>query len=864
MSEAIGPNSRKARWCYPGKNPLASVAKGPLNVSAVSQLERAIGSPQIGEEIATRFNLKEQLGRGGMSIVYRAFDQVKQCDVALKFLSPALMGDSEATRSFELEARISMQLNHPNILKVFDLQIHQGVYFLVMELMDRGTLRDWITERLSHQTTQYHERCRILRDLAQALVYAHEHTIHRDLKPENIAFTQEGTIKVMDFGLSTLTNQHQTILFREAVTQLIAGTPYYIAPELVSGESPGTVQSDQFSLGVIAYELFSGRIPMGLAPSLADQCPRLPRKLTQTVDRMLALQPRDRFPSVEEICGELDQALRLAPSNWHQIRRVTRAYSGTLITVGVCTLLAIGSLAGIAHWKGEQERTQNELTSAWTDLAHTRAELGNLTGIIQDKRNALAFLQAQAMPRYDDAPLQSGEPTIDQTAFIPAELQTAKSLWQWLGPKTSPDYNWLEIEELFRQARASLAKGQIDQSTSLIQLIQQRSKEVEETIEAASEAFHLHTQAKQLYENLVQLQTEQADAFKLMLESVASLILDEQWTLASSQLIEEIHENELHLQGLYDTALSRFADSQQNWDNLFGDLGTPDLSFIADPRARATEAISKKDSGQTAEAIRQLTLASTVYQQWTDEVTRFDNQAADTLPANAITVNSKGVELVSMGKLCWSRWEIRVLDFARWVAEENKLSQESAAFWKNPGYPIGPTHPVVGISRRDAKEFSAWLGYNLTRFGRPIGRLPTQSEWQNLLQHEGIQAERPFGIFASRVQWQSGHFREHYADLEIDPKPFLFPDRAKQPSPSGLFGLFEGVWEWTGSYYAYGKQMEISDQGLKWLLAGGGNFGTVAYNAFPPPEPELRFVLRKEGIGFRPVIVVNDHIKNLQ
>ena len=862
MNEAPQSSSMQNRWKYPGAESPLEI--NPLHQSspASSQLEQAIGAPALGEKIANRFLLKAHLGRGGMSVVYRAFDQVKQCEVALKFLSPALLGDMSAIRSFEQEARISMQLNHPHILKVFDLQIHQGIYFLVMELIEGGTLRDWMSNHLDQGPADYHERCRILSELTHGLTYAHEHTLHRDLKPENIARTTDGSMKIMDFGLSSLTSQHQTTLFREAVTQLTAGTPYYMAPELLSGESPGTPPSDQFSLGVIAYELFSGRIPMGLAPSLAEQCPDLPTKLTRSVDRMLAFRPEERFPSVKELSREWEVVRHQLPSKWNRVRRAIIEQAGVIGAFAASLCLTGAALAGIVHWKHQQEIRQTDMTQAWQDLATTRAELSQLTGLIQDKRNELRLLESQVIPSDEQNPaLPTAPPTTPRTVSE-SRLEATRALWNWLSPQISSTDNWLEIEEFLRRAQASLTERRLEQFAHLHQSIQQLKEEVITNIDHATETFNLLSRGDQAYQNLAQLQDGQSVNIKAALDSASALAQDEKWGRANSALTNAIKQSETRLRALYESAQSQFERVEESWQALFPELGAPDLSFIANPQTNADSARDYHSAGQTALGVQQFNQGTTILSNWIHEVNAFNQHAQQSLPPIARTVSCKGIQLVLFEKLGWARWEIRVMDFARWVAEENKLSRESAAFWKNPGYPIGPTHPVVGISRRDAKEFSAWLGYNLTRFGRPEGRLPSKSEWENLIEQEGLKIERPFAIYADPLQWQSGHFREHYADLQIDPTPFLSPRSSVPSSVNGLLGLSAGVWEWTGSFYSYGEQKAIADRGLKWLLAGGGDFGTVAYNAFPPPEPNLRFVLRKEGIGFRPVIVVNEGLSH--
>jgi formylglycine-generating enzyme required for sulfatase activity len=224
------------------------------------------------------------------------------------------------------------------------------------------------------------------------------------------------------------------------------------------------------------------------------------------------------------------------------------------------------------------------------------------------------------------------------------------------------------------------------------------------------------------------------------------------------------------------------------------------------------------------------------------------------------------MQFIEVNGVYWSRWEVRVMDVARFVTDNAPLSRDSLAFWGNSDFPLGPTAPMVGITRRDAKDFCVWLARKVSdsapeplyrqlhRKATPEGRLPTREDWEGLTLHEKLNAPFAYAIYPEAREWYTEHFRSEYADRDLDFLPFLQPVDQRALSPSGFFGLQDGVWEWSGSYYFYDGRRSTNAERQKWLLAGGGFTGKVAFNAIAPPDPDLAFVLRKETIGFRPVI----------
>jgi len=256
------------------------------------------------------YELKEPLGGGGMGVVYRAFDGRLRRDVAIKVLSGGAVHSTDLWRRFAQEARVLAALDHPNIVRVFDLGATEwGDPYIVLELLEGRTLR----ERLAVGRVPLGEALRLAHELLAALAAAHRKgIIHRDLKPENLFLTETGRLKVLDFGLAKRVDGLGDGTDATAAGMLL-GTAGYLAPEQAFGRAVDE-RSDIFSFGVILYELASGRRAFN-APSVmelltaittAEPPPLEPPALDALLRRCLAKAPEQRFASVPE----LDEALR--------------------------------------------------------------------------------------------------------------------------------------------------------------------------------------------------------------------------------------------------------------------------------------------------------------------------------------------------------------------------------------------------------------------------------------------------------------------------------------------------------------------------------------------------------------------------
>ncbi|PYV67922.1 MAG: hypothetical protein DMG97_26115 [Acidobacteria bacterium] len=275
-------------------------------------------SPSIGQ-ILGHYRILEQIGAGGMGVVYRAHDERLDRDVALKVLPPGALADEPARKRFRKEALALAKLNHPSIATVYDFDTQRDVDFLVYEYIPGVTLKD----KLSHGTLPEIEIARLGMQLAKALTAAHkEGVVHRDLKPANLLVTVDGQLKILDFGLAKLirTSSEEDPTASPSETYVAAGTLAYMAPEQLRGEL-ADLRSDIYSSGAVLYEAATGQRPFPetyvprLIDSILHEGPRPPGRLNRRVSpaleniilKCLGKEPEQRYQSAAELHVDLER-----------------------------------------------------------------------------------------------------------------------------------------------------------------------------------------------------------------------------------------------------------------------------------------------------------------------------------------------------------------------------------------------------------------------------------------------------------------------------------------------------------------------------------------------------------------------------
>lgn len=265
----------------------------------------------IGKMLDDRYEIREIIGEGGMAIVYRALDHRLNRDVAVKIMRDEMAADEDFRRRFCTESHAVAMLSHPNIVAVYDVSHNDNVEYIVMELVDGITLKQYMERK---GMVAWKEVVHFTKQISKALAHAHERVIiHRDIKPQNIMLLRDGTIKVGDFGIAALENE-----VYENNGEAI-GSIHYIAPEQARGECPDA-RSDIYSLGVMMYEMLTGGLPftgntlgeiavqhMNAKPVPPhEKNPEIPLELERITLKAMNAELSERYQSANALLSDLE------------------------------------------------------------------------------------------------------------------------------------------------------------------------------------------------------------------------------------------------------------------------------------------------------------------------------------------------------------------------------------------------------------------------------------------------------------------------------------------------------------------------------------------------------------------------------
>lgn len=256
----------------------------------------AHAQPSLPEQIGP-YKIESRFNKGGMSLLYLGLHPEKRIPAIVKVLSPAYVNNSAALEQFIKEANIISLTNHPNIVKLYESGPWEGGFYIAMELIRGVSLRQFIVQH----SLSLKRALEIILQVATALYHLHSHhVIHRDLKPENILITEEGNVKVIDFGIAQLHQESSPI---SRATQII-GTPNYMSPEQKENPAQVTYASDIYSLGIILYELVLGKLSYGLITLTG-----LPKTLKGILAKALAISPEQRYQNLFDFMQDLTSYL---------------------------------------------------------------------------------------------------------------------------------------------------------------------------------------------------------------------------------------------------------------------------------------------------------------------------------------------------------------------------------------------------------------------------------------------------------------------------------------------------------------------------------------------------------------------------
>lgn len=268
-----------------------------------------------GQKISDRYQIIKSIGEGGMANVYLAYDTILDRNVAIKVLRGDLANDEKFVRRFQREALAASSLSNPNIVEVYDVGEDNGEYYIVMEYIEGKHLKQLLKKRGKLTVS---EAVDIVLQITDGLSVAHDsYIIHRDIKPQNIMILENGLVKITDFGIAMAMNSTQL-----TQTNSVMGSVHYLPPEQASGKG-ATLQSDIYSIGILFYELLTGKLPfkgenaVEIAlkhlkeplPSVREEVPNIPQSVENIIIKATAKNPKNRYADAREMHEDLKTCL---------------------------------------------------------------------------------------------------------------------------------------------------------------------------------------------------------------------------------------------------------------------------------------------------------------------------------------------------------------------------------------------------------------------------------------------------------------------------------------------------------------------------------------------------------------------------
>lgn len=270
----------------------------------------------VGKRLDGRYEIQEIIGVGGMSVVYKAYDNVDDRIVAVKILKDEFLTNDEFVRRFKNESKAIALLSHPNIVKVYDVSFGEKLQYIVMEYVDGITLKEYIQKQNS---ITWNDALLFTTQILKALQHAHDRGIvHRDVKPQNIILLSNGSIKVADFGIARFSRSDTKTLTDTAI-----GSVHYISPEQAKGEFTDE-KADIYSVGVVLYEMLAGKVPFDAdnavsvalmqlqedAKRLTEINPDIPLGLEQICVHAMQKDPNDRYQTATEMLLDIEEVMK--------------------------------------------------------------------------------------------------------------------------------------------------------------------------------------------------------------------------------------------------------------------------------------------------------------------------------------------------------------------------------------------------------------------------------------------------------------------------------------------------------------------------------------------------------------------------
>ena len=475
------------------------------------------------------YKILDTLGKGGMATVYLAIQESFERKVAIKVMSPQLAQDPSFGERFQREAKIVSQMNHPNIVTVYDVGVVNNHHYLAMEYVHGKELRD------KFKDMKLMDRIRAVKEIASALNYAgNKGYVHRDVKPENVMICEEdGRAVLMDFGIAKTTDTDHSM----TKTGMAIGTPYYMSPEQAQGK-PVDKRSDIYSLGVMFFQMLTGRVPYDADSQVAigikhitEPVPFLPNHLRMfqpVINKVMAKDPNHRYQTGAELIkdlekvsiADLEEVDRIVQQNI-QASSKTDPNAATVLT-GTPPLLSTGNVTtadaarlatriGTAAQIPQQNKNKSSPLAAIIVIAALLAggawffSQQSTTGTTPVQPEVPVVQQAIEKPVVSDQPVQA-----PSTTPVAAKVATVNTQTEQQEQKTKPDTSATQAEEKKHQEAAKIAEQQKKQE-ELAKA--EKAKQQAQALEQQKQQQEL-TKAQQARSHEIEIRLNKADTLR--------------------------------------------------------------------------------------------------------------------------------------------------------------------------------------------------------------------------------------------------------------------------------------------------------------------------------------------------------------
>lgn len=783
-------------------------------------LGEAINKLSEGQKVfGGRYTLMKIVGRSSLSVVWLAWDEKQNRDVALKYFPALAQEDASALANLKREVKkLQDELKNPQLVTIYDVEVDGLVVALAAEYVEGVTLAT-MRDQKKNKCFAPQEMADMLQQLCTVLEQTHNDTqiLHGNIKPSNLLITQKGQLKIADYGLEPVIND---FVSRTSEAKPASRNLSYSSPQKANGE-PYHLSDEIYSLGATVYELLTSRPPFytgdiqlqvnqKVPPPMVHRRKELrvigepvPRVWEETIAACLSKDPAGRPQSISQLVegleleappsAEIQETLAPAPAQQN---------NNKTIFVAVAVIVLLGAIGGVLAGRGKKNAEQQEAKAG--PVGPTQAQLDQKKQLEEEAAKAQRELDAKKKQAEDlEKKLKADADELKRKQ----EAQAAAAEKARVEAEAKRKAAEAELERLKAEA-AMLQKKSATEAT-------EASKKAE--AESAAKLKAAEEQAKKMLAEAQRLKDEEAKRIEAAKKAAADAESKRMSAADEAKRMAQLaEENRIRQMALAAERAKREAEEKA----------------MAEQKAKeeAARVAAEKKANEAALAARRFTAGKPWF-------------------------NSLGIKLVPVGPAMVAIWECRYSDYDAFVKE---TKYAGGTGWKSPGFKQEDSHPVVNVSWDDAQAFCKWLTEKETKDTLISGykyRLPTDQEWSAAAQLSGeaggSPAERDHkitGIYPWGIAWPPPAGAGNYENkVSYDRFDHTSPVATFLPNAYGIYDLGGNVWEWCDD------SMDAAQKGK--VVRGGSYQGYEPGLLYSSTRKAFGSSERKNDVGFRIVMV---------